>query len=392
MITNTGKNIIAKYLVGQAPAYASYMAFGGGARALDLEETLGDYSDKEYLDFELFRTPITSRGYVTDLVNGVEVSKIVLTAELPAEQRYEISEIGIFSAKSNPSAAGRDSRPLLNFTEAENWEFHNETTSTRLTGPYLEPLTNVDGDDIITPPLNATDAFFVSSNNIIFSSDDRIARNEGCRYLNTAVLIPGDMSFLEVFNDRLRVKPKSTQYYGTHIHYSGISLNLNKNSAEDLIKVAFSVLDTDSKTSPSTPSNVKLLIEFSSDDTASSSNYARLEISEGDLGTNRYQVVTSKLSDLQTSPGFSWASVNIVKIYASVFKEGSTAPTPDFYVALDGIRLENVTSQNPLYGLTGYSVMQSSTGRPIVKKQNSSNMVEFRFGLGVQGGTTNGQS
>jgi hypothetical protein len=34
MITNTGKTIIAKYLLGQAPAYASYIAIGCGATPL----------------------------------------------------------------------------------------------------------------------------------------------------------------------------------------------------------------------------------------------------------------------------------------------------------------------------------------------------------------------
>ena len=32
MITNTGKDIIAKYLMGNAPAYASYMALGCGPK------------------------------------------------------------------------------------------------------------------------------------------------------------------------------------------------------------------------------------------------------------------------------------------------------------------------------------------------------------------------
>ena len=32
MITNTGKGILAKYLVGQAPAYASYIALGCGPK------------------------------------------------------------------------------------------------------------------------------------------------------------------------------------------------------------------------------------------------------------------------------------------------------------------------------------------------------------------------
>jgi hypothetical protein len=70
MITNTGKSIIAKYLLGQAPAYASYIAIGCGATPLDTADEIGDYSTKTNLDFEMFRVPISSRGFVNE--NGVD--------------------------------------------------------------------------------------------------------------------------------------------------------------------------------------------------------------------------------------------------------------------------------------------------------------------------------
>ena len=99
MITNKGKDIIGKYLLGQAPAYASYIAVGCGAKPLEpyVSGAIPDYSAKKTLDFEMFRIPISSRGFIDD--DGV--SKIVLTGELPTEERYEITEVGIFSAKSN---------------------------------------------------------------------------------------------------------------------------------------------------------------------------------------------------------------------------------------------------------------------------------------------------
>ena len=84
MITNVGKNLLAKYLIGQAPAYASHIAIGCGPNpkavdddfnSLEIQEIL----NKKNLDFEMFRVPITSRGYVNE--NGM--SKVVLTAELP---------------------------------------------------------------------------------------------------------------------------------------------------------------------------------------------------------------------------------------------------------------------------------------------------------------------
>jgi hypothetical protein len=55
----------------------------------------------------------------------------------------------------------------------------------------------------------------------------------------------------------------------------------------------------------------------------------------------------------------------------------------EFYVCLDALRLENTQNQNPIYGLTGYSVVKSLNSRPVTKIANSSNHIEFRFGLDV---------
>jgi hypothetical protein len=52
-------------------------------------------------------------------------------------------------------------------------------------------------------------------------------------------------------------------------------------------------------------------------------------------------------------------------------------------VGLDAVRIENISDVNPLYGLTGYTVVVNN-GLPLTKNVNSSNIVEFRFGLGVQ--------
>ena len=144
MITNTGKTIIGKYLLGQAPAFASYIAVGCGPQPFEPGESLGEYSDKENLDFEMFRVPISSRGYVQE--NGM--NKIVLTAELPTEERYEITEVGLFSAGSNPSAGSYDSKTVFAFTDAENWEHH--TTSSTSPIPTIPVALDANNDNIIT--------------------------------------------------------------------------------------------------------------------------------------------------------------------------------------------------------------------------------------------------
>ena len=71
MITNSGKKIISKYLLGQTAEYAGYIAVGCGTNALTPSQTLSagktlDIKSKTNLDFEMFRVPISSRGYVVE--------------------------------------------------------------------------------------------------------------------------------------------------------------------------------------------------------------------------------------------------------------------------------------------------------------------------------------
>ena len=102
---------------------------------------------------------------------------------------------------------------------------------------------------------------------------------------------------------------------------------------------------------------------------------------------NRYFVVSKKLNELsQKTSGFLWSKVKVVEIYATVLN-ASSQPTEDYYVALDALRLENTLGNNPLYGLTGYTVIQDSSSAqdplPIIKKPNTTNFVEFRFAMDV---------
>jgi hypothetical protein len=381
MITNVGKNILAKYLIGQAPAYASHIALGCGAtpKAIDYAFTgndIQDILDKKQLDFEMFRVPITSRGYVNE--NGI--SKIVLTAELPTIERYEITEIGVYSSGSNPTAGAYDSKPIYSFTRTENWEYHTATAA--VTIPTItQPLgTEADPDDIIqTSPVFQTNA-----DNRTLLNESRITRYESCRYLNNIILMAGGESTLSLSGSRMVPAVGSN-----HIHLTGASIDFNRNSASDELRFAFSVVNKNAYDSVE-PSRVKVLVEFASSDSDSATNYAQLQVDiqngtgsgQQDFENNRYVVVTKPLKDLVKSSTFTWNSVTVVKIWASVLDSVGN-PTDDYYVALDALRLENTTSVNPLYGLTGYSVVKSQDALPIVKIPNTANLVEFRFALDV---------
>jgi len=462
MITETGKNILAKYLIGQAPAYASYIAIGCGSRPLDPGAPIQDYTQKELLDFEMFRVPIVSRGYVTELDNNDEpVSKVVFTAELPTEERYEITEIGVYSAASNPSALNTDSRTLFSFNDQnELWEYHTQVSATAIPPKYAPLDTGVGNDTIGVPE----PVFNVNSDNEIFTNPGRLTRNEVPRFLNNSLAIIGNDADLSLNKKTITgVSANGTQIVFTtqgqndlevgnkvnisgvlpaqfnlinatvsavsnptggpytftvassvignyssggfverilgdvnytisqnsnHVHLTGISLNLDKNSPKDLLKLAFSLVTKDG-ISEAIPDSVRLIVEFASTELGDK-EVAKLEAivyhnpTTGALNNfeeNRYFVVSQELQDLLKSPSYTWASVEVVKIYASVYKDGQASD--DFYVFLDGLRFENITNTNPLYGMTGYSVIRNQEAKPILKLANTNNFVEFRFALDV---------
>jgi hypothetical protein len=377
MITNTGKNILAKYLLGQAPAYASYIALGCGAKPLNSDGVLGDYSSKERLNFEMFRAPIISRGYVSE----DNITKLVLTAELPSEERYEITEVAVFSAGSNTSAGAYDSKSIYAFTQDENWEYHTSTAATSIPIIY-EPL---DGD-LQNNVINKTQKVFqTNSDNRIFTNEERRLRYERCRFFNNIVVLRGDVSTLTVDADNnLVVNPASE-----HIHLTGANLDFNRNAPTDEIKLAFTVINKNGE-SNAVPDNVKILIEFASTDVQGTGEWARFQVNlnngteEGqhDFANNRYVVATKQLQELYKSTGFTWSQVDVVKIFTSV--TDNSLVSENFYVCLDAIRLENNSSANPLYGMTGYSVIKNTNAEPIIKLANTTNYIEFRFAMDVQ--------
>jgi hypothetical protein len=293
---------------------------------------------------------------------------------MPTEERYEISEVGIFSAASNPSSRSFGSRVLYSFSQEENWEYHTSTASEAILVKNVLDNEANPGDIVITDSVFQTNA-----DNELFAQPSRVTRSERCRFLNSMIVIRGDdATFTVGQNGNL------SQTAGNHIHLTGESVSLEKNSPTDELKLAFSVANknTDSEVPPDA---VRILVEFASTHDSSDSGYQSAKFSvnlTSDLTNNRYFVVTKQLQELVKTLNFTWAGVSVIKISASVLVGGQ--PSDDFYVCLDAIRLENVSTVNPLYGLTGYSVIKNSNGIPIVKSPNTENYIEFRFAMDVQ--------
>ena len=330
----------------------------------------------------MFRVPIISRGFVN--VDGID--KVVLTAELPTEERYEITEIGIFSAASNPVAGSFDSRNVYSFADTDNWLYQPFNSSAIEIPSVYAPLDGEADNGIIN---QTSSVFATNADNRIFTNTDRVARNERCRFLNNIIAMAGNSS-------RLTRNASGKLEIGTepkYIRLNQTNVDFTKNSPLDELRLAFSVVSK-SPSANTVPDNVKILLEFSYTGSDTPQEYARFEVDIDDLGytagtspdnrnlsTNRYLIVKKALKDLNKTDNFDWREVTVAKIYSCVTEAGQ--PSDLFYVCLDGLRLENITSTNSLYGLTGYSVIRNDGSRPIIKAANTTNYIEFRFSLGV---------
>ena len=376
MITDGGKEIVAKYMLGTAPAYASYMVFGSGPKPLKSTDAhdFNSYAEKSVLDFEMFRVPISSKGYVFENENNV--NKLVFTAELPSQEKYEITEIGIYSAGSNPSASGFDSRNIILFSQEENWQY--VTASAQNIPVVTGPLDSAD-DNVIDV---AYDVFQANSDNRTFYRKNRNDYHERCRFFNNMIMIAGDYSSIK---DATSSTNLSSVY---HILKTGLSLNFSQNSLSDQIKIAFSLVNKNANLTLTTPydnpDKVKIIIDFINTSTKKARLVCNVNSTDDGISfaSNRYYVITKNISDAVQDDGFTWAEVTSMKIYACVVD--NDALTEDYYVALDAIRLENVTTQNPLYGLVAYTNVKNTEGQPIIKATNTNNYVEFRMALGIE--------
>jgi hypothetical protein len=540
MITNGGKEIISKYMLNQVNAYATHISIGCGAmplKTLDVGPELDELLSKEYMDFEMIRIPISSKGFVdnsktyfiasrsvssnvatittledNDAVRGETISisnagdpyngthtvtavfpatksiqfnvmspnnsqgaagtvtvqrtSVSLTAELPSDNRYEITEVAVWSAANNSIASTFDSHLLFNFSSS--WQAHSSSI-------YDPPnLSNIGSEGDIT---SAEKVFYVSTSNPVFENINRANRKEGARLLNRTILMRGDTSKITgtVGNWIAGSPVTNLSETPTHIHLNNLNFDIGKNSPSDRLNLAFSLIDASAVGENPLPNKVKILIEFFQNEINQTTGYAKLEalingsdfegnfyktinfpISQGIQqsnrieevisavsgngtqltftvsGTHKYEVgmevtTTGMLSQYNvnnaeiisvqfgstsstftvesgtvtagqqsvsglasaypnirfiTSQDFSPANVRVCRVFVSMLDE-SENPLDTHYIAFDGMRIENVTSQNPLYKMTGYSIVRNTDGYPIVKSANTNNFVEFRFNLGV---------
>jgi len=325
------------------------------------------------LDFEVFRVPIIAKGFVKE--NNVE--KIVFKAEMPTSQRYLISEVGLYPAGANSVAGKYDSKLIVTFSPIEQWSY----VATGAASPVLlQPDGAIDSGDNNSNITTNTPAQFVNSDSDIFNNNTRKVRQEPPRLLSKALMVSGSSSYL---NSSFNI-PVGAAY----LENSTLNFDLSRNNPTDKIKIALSLV---SKTfsQNTNPDNIRIVVELIN-------NVSNIEIERPkatlninltsadftqDGSANRYHVVTKDISELIKDDNFSFANINYIKIFTSVLSSG--VPTNNYFVIYDGIRIENISTLNPLYSLVGYSPISTQNALPILKSENTNNYIEYRFGLGV---------
>ena len=447
MITHEGKELVAKFLLGQAPAYATHIALGCGARpAQDVTRIvtargvndniasltsaghgyrIGDLVDinisastyngtykiidvtkdtfsyelehnnnsvvatsgtarlsmghMRTMDFEMIRIPISSRGYVNE--NGI--TKIAFAAEIPTTERFLISEAALWSAGSNSNAVSTDSRMIYTFGRLEGWRHHYGNTVQDVPWQAFLAETPPDIDSAKVGPV-----FMTANDTPVMTNAARANRYEPARFMSQSIFLRGNSSKIDSTdqNSRTGLLSVNDSYANNHVHLDTVAVDLSKNNPDDELKLAFSVVSRVAE-NPVTPAKTRIMVEFMHSESDQTRGYARMfgEFRADDIDKSRYCILTKRLRDLVVSPDFDWTKVRVVRIYASCY-DAAGALDGEHYVALDGMRFDNVSSPNPTYAMTGYSVYNdgsTSSPKPIYKVANTSNYIEFRANLGV---------
>lgn len=437
MITERGKGLIARALANQIPSAFSYIALGVGAKpeppVTVIEDTsaqltsdydgsptylddgvwayesdtglakLGDGStayaslgyvssgvlyeeeaikNKTKMDFEAFRVPVSGSSV---LFEGGQ-TKIVLSATLPSAQRYEFSEIGVFSAEANTLLNTEPPRMIYTFSDSEGWEYHDVSTITDVGYAGNVSSNGFDIDSVAEGGINPK-AFFISADNEVFFTANR--RNQRMRIYQDALLCRGDMSTVD---DALDV----WAFSGDHVHVTGNSVDLTRARPDDEIKIALAVMNSNYAyiDAAGTAEEVRVGLRFMSSEDSSAHATAQIKLAKGMTASNQfpedtefhengYFVVSFNKKSLKYTESFSWENVTLAQVFVEV-DPGAGQAASDYYVAIDAVRFDSNNENNPSYGMVAYSGVRNILGSTEVKESQTESQIEYKILLGIE--------
>lgn len=302
--------------------------------------------------------------------------RMIFKAQLPVDQYYKMTEIALYPSAVNSLAQQYDSKVISGFLPNENWTLYENNVGIEI--PSITRTISDTAGDIsqltFAANIQPYGARYINADNETFTFYNRKTRYEGPRLYNTSLIIAGNTS---VFNNSNLDVSASTNYVQT----DNISVDMKKNSKNDYIRLAVCVV-SNSENPGSNPYNTRIRMEML-DDVSGSSAVMKETLTSSDLSSSRYQVISKKLSDFEIGANFSWGRVSGIRIYAQTVT--SLGASTSDYVILDGIRLDNENTLNPLYGMVAYSRLKNGYdyGQPIEKIENSQGYIEYRMGVNI---------
>lgn len=277
LLTTVGKKIIANYMAGIAPSWASVIAVGASGATAAVGDTR--------LGFEFSRDQITSSAVNYSGGTGA-THRLIFKATLGQDVAGKIYELGIFPSTTNALAGAAQSQVLSYGDSTEVWQ---------------EFVTGTGWSTITTT----------------FDTTNQRAGS--------------DMP-------QLRALTTTTRRY----RLSGLSLDLSGYSTNDLFNFAF-------KNDTVNPSSLGIM--FNTDDSNYFSVFPTVATFVGATGTYRTNTLTKANFSATGSP--DWADITSIEFWIG----NSSGSTCDFY--LDSIRIEDVDTSNPDYGLVSRTVLSS---------------------------------
>ena len=216
----------------------------------------------------------------------------------------------------------------------------------------------------INPDFVGSDIFACSADNLTLLAN---RPGQGARFLNKTIMVPSD----------------TTQ----KIFIDGRNVDLSTNSRNDLLKFAFAMYPKNAEVDGSFPEapDVKFTIRFMRDPSVEENDAdppVGTAVWEGTVPTTKFTVAETTLENVKVSQyGFSWADTRYIEIEAQAGEQVGEdwIPVSGWYIGIDAIRFDNISTPNPLYVMSGYSVAP----QPLVKKANTNAYAEFRFGVDV---------
>lgn len=166
-----------------------------------------------------------------------------------------------------------------------------------------------------------------------------------------------------------------------YVTTKNVAFNASKNSPNDYIKFALSVVGQ-TKITPTMPTKIRLSFHLLDSVGGSTASVGHI-INSFDTNNKHYFVIPKQIKDFTMGDNFSWSRVDGISIYAQALSGSATYS--DVVIILDGIRLDNENTENPLYGLVAYNRLKNSVSNllPIEKAENSQGYIEYRMGVGV---------